>query len=81
MPPTVFQKCLKNSGAQRRQSLGACAENKKTSCVQTFTSQLQRSGHQVRSKSDVHSGTGFKIKDRAVGIVLVRKFSNFQDEI
>ena len=41
----------------------------------------QSSGYQVRSKSDVHSGTSFKIEDRAVGTVLVRMFSNFQDEI
>ena len=30
--------------------------------------------------SDMHSETGFKLEDRAVGTVFVRMFSNFQDE-
>ena len=49
--------------------------------MQILSSQVKRSGHQVRSKSDVHSGTGFKLEDRAVGTVLVRMFLNFQDEV
>ena len=52
-----------------------------TPCVQILTSQVKRSGHQVRPKSDVHSETGFKLEDGAVGTVLVRMFSNFQDEV
>ena len=32
----------------------------------------------VSSKSDVHSGTGFKLGVRAVGTVLVQMFSSFQ---
>ena len=49
--------------------------------MQIFTSQVKRSGHKVRSKSNVHSGTGCKFEDRAVGTVLVRMFSNFQDDV
>ena len=36
------------------------------------------SGHHIRSNSDVHPGTVFKLQDRAVGTALVRMFSNFQ---
>ena len=34
-----------------------------TPCMQILTSQVKMSGHQVRSKSDAHSGTGFKLED------------------
>ena len=54
---------------------------KNTLRVQIFTSQVKRLGHQVRSNSDVHTVTGFKLEDRIVGTVLVRIFSNFQDEV
>ena len=57
------------------------AQIKNTPCVQILTSQVKRSGHQVSSKSDVHYGTGIKIKDRAVVTVWIRMFSNIQDEI
>ena len=81
MPPAVFREYLKNGGAQRCQIWDNCAQIKNTPCVQILTSQLKRSGHQVRSKSDVHSGTGLKLEDHAVGTVLVRMFLNFQDEV
>ena len=74
-----FRKYLKNGVAQRRQIWTTCAQIKNTSCVQILISQVKRSGHQVKSKSDLRSGTGFKIKDGAVGKVLVQMFSNFQD--
>ena len=41
----------------------------------------QKVRYQVTSKSDVHTGTGFKLEDRALGTVLVRMFSHFQYEI
>ena len=75
MPPPVFRKLLKkNGGAQRLQIWGTCAQINNTHCVQILTSQIKRSGHQVRSKSDVHSGTGFKLEDRAADTGLVRMF-------
>ena len=81
MPHLFFREYLK----QRRSALPnlgyPCAQIKNTPCVQMLTSQVKRSGHQVRSKSDVHSGTAFKLEDRAVGTFLVRMFSNFQDEV
>ena len=57
------------------------AQIKNTPCVQILTSQVKRSGHQVRSKSDVHSDPGFKLEGRAVGTALVQMFANFQDEV
>ena len=81
MPPPVFRKYLTNGGAHRHQISGTCPQIKNTHCVQVLTSQVKRSGHQVSSKSDVHSGAGLKIEDRAVGTVLIRIFSNFQDEV
>ena len=56
--PPVFRKYLKNDGLQRCQIWGTCAPIKNTPCVQILTSQVKRSCHQVRSKSDMHSGTG-----------------------
>ena len=82
MPPPVFREYLKNGSVQPHKIWGTCAQLKSTPCVQVLISQVKRSGHQVRSKSDVHSGTGFKLEDRTVGTVLVRMFStNFQDEV
>ena len=81
MPPPVFREHLKNDDAQRRQIWGTCAQIKNTPCMQILTFQVKRSGHQVRSKSNVHSGSGFKLEDRAVGTVLVQIFLNFQDEV
>ena len=72
-PPPVFRKYLKNGGARTNQQY--------TLCVNFDLNQVKRSGHQVRSKSDVHAGTGFMLEDRVVGAVLVRMFSNFQDEV
>ena len=46
-------------------------------CIVKVTYQVKGSGHQVKSKSDVHSGTGFELEDRAVSTVLVRMFSTF----
>ena len=69
------------SQKRRRQVWGTCAQIKNTLSVQILTSQVKRSDHQVRSKSDVHSGTGFKLEERVVGTVLVRTFSNFQDGV
>ena len=66
VPPPIFRKCFKNDGEQRHQAWDICAQIKNTPCVKMLTSQVKRSGHQVRSKSDVHSGTGFKLQDRAV---------------
>ena len=45
-----------------------------------LTSQVKRLGRQVRSKSDVHFGNALKLEDRAVATVIVRMFSNFQDD-
>ena len=81
MPPTVLSQMPKNGGTKRHQNLGTCAQINNTPCVQILTSQAKRSGHQIRSKSDVHSGTGFKLEDRAAGTVLVRMFSNYQNEV
>ena len=52
-----------------------CAKIKHTPCAQILTSQVKSSDRQVRSKSDVHSGTGLKFPDRVVGTVLARMFS------
>ena len=84
MPPHRFFANISNTAAPlplRRQIWVTCAKIKNTPCVQILTSQVKRSGLQVRSKTDVHSGTGFKLEDRAVGTVLVQMFSNFQDEV
>ena len=75
--PPVFREYLKNGGVQRRQIWGTCAQIKNTPCMQILTSQAKRSGHQGRSKSDVHSGTGLKLEDRTVGTAVVRTFFNF----
>ena len=64
MPPPVFREYLKK---RRRQIWGTCIKIKNTPFVQILTSQVKRSGHQVTSKSDVHSGPGFKLEDGAVG--------------
>ena len=71
MTSRFFRKYLKNGGAQYHQLSGTCAQIENTPCVQILTSQVKRSGHQVRSKSDVHSGTGLKLEGRAVDTVLV----------
>ena len=76
-----FREYLKTGGTLRRQIWGTCAQIKNTPCVQILISQFKRSGHQVRSKSAVHSGTGRKLEGRAVGTFLVRMSSNFQDEV
>ena len=38
-------------------------------------------GLKVRSKSDAHLATGFKLQLHAVGTIVVRIISNFEDEI
>ena len=38
--------------------------------INIFTSYVKRSGHQVRSKSDVYPRTGFKLQDRAVAVLV-----------
>ena len=58
MPPPAFREYL-----NRRQIWGTCAQIKNTRCVQILTSQVKRSGHQVRANSDVHSETSFKLQD------------------
>ena len=81
MPPLVFREYLKNGSAQHRQIWGTFAQIKNTPSVQILSSQVKRSGHQVRSMSDDHSGTGLNLEHRAVGTVLVRMFSYFQNEV
>ena len=82
MPPPVFRQYLRKTAAHSAVKFEVCcAKLKNTPCVQSLTCQVKRSGHQFRSKSDAHSGTGFKLEDRAVGTVLVRMFSNFQGEV
>ena len=78
--PQCFSQISKKTAA-RRQIWGTCAQLKNTPCLQILTSQVKSSGSQVRSESDVHSGTGFKLAVRAVGTVLVLTFSNFQHEV
>ena len=73
-PPPALREYLKKSW-------GYCELINNTPSVQILTSQIKRSGNQVRSKSDVPSGTDLKPEDRAVSTVLVRMFSNFQDEV
>ena len=62
MSPPIFRNYLKNGDAQRQQIWVNCAKIKNTPFLSTLTSR----------------GAGFKLKDRAVGTVLVRMFSNFQ---
>ena len=66
--PTCFSQIYKKDGAARRQIWDTCAQFNNTSCVQMLTSQVKRSGRQVRSKSEMHSVIGFKPEDRSVGM-------------
>ena len=80
-PPVFFFANISKTAALCRQIWGTCPQLNNTPCVQILTSQVKWSGHQVRSKSDLQSGDRFKLEDRAVGTVLVRMFSHFQDEV
>ena len=48
------------NGTLRIQIWCTCATNRHTSCVKILTSYVTKLGHQVRSKSGVQTGTGFK---------------------
>ena len=79
MPHLFFKNILKRR-AQRRQILGTYANHKYIMCANfDLLGQKVRSLGQV--KSHVHSGTDFKLEDRAMGKVLVRMFSSFQREV
>ena len=66
---------------QRRQISDTCAQIQNTSFVHNLhiLDQKVRPSGQVKVRFALR--TGVKFEDRAVGTVLVRMFSNFQDEI
>ena len=75
MPPPVFSRISKKNGGERRQIWGTCAQIKNTPCVQILTSRSK--GQATRSGQSQMCTPG----PASVGTVLVRMFSNFQDDV